>query len=270
MTETIRLPDSPAETPAEGARPILLAFNGVKGAGKDSAASAAKALIGRVPKPDDQVAWSVRRDGFADRLKLSAANALGHLTDDVDDAVAFCNSLKDPGVHVVVEHERAPSRHISDIAGREYLQYYGTEAHRDVFGQDFWIDVVLPNREVDALGRPKDFFFGRPFDPFQTNRNGLSWREILALPDLRFDNEAEAVHSVGGQVWLIQNDEAEKAVDDHPSEQPLMGENIDVVIDNNGTRRELIENIAEALVQQHGFDVPDFIGHDIVSEVFGG
>ena len=27
---------------------------------------------------------------------------------------------------------------------REFLQRYGTEAHRDVFGKDFWLEYTLP------------------------------------------------------------------------------------------------------------------------------
>jgi len=30
------------------------------------------------------------------------------------------------------------------ITGRQALQRYGTEGHRDVFGEDFWVDALLP------------------------------------------------------------------------------------------------------------------------------
>lgn len=239
--------------------PILLGLNGPKKSGKDTSFRGIQALLRHSKVPgwaEPQIGWTARRDGFADRLKLSAANALGHLTDDVDDAVAFVNSLKgekEDGSDVVIEvlqhgsHEEGTwSKVLAKITGRQFQQYYGTEAHRDVFGYDFWIDVVLPNRDLAVDGAPFDAFFGRSW-PDQ-----IGWSEILVITDARFDNEAEAIRGLSGQVWRVQRDEVDE-FDGHSSEQPLSGELVDVVIDNNGDLFHLSEGLATALERQYGF-----------------
>lgn len=259
------------KTPAEDVRPILIGVNGVKGSGKDTVARAIKVLVEALPSTPGQAypshhgssGWWVRRDGFADRLKLSAANALGHLTGDVDEAVRFINSLKgerpdgsDVTIDLYEHYVDARPQLVHRITGRQFQQYYGTEAHRDVFGKDFWINLVLPNREVDSLGRPQDFFFGRPYDPDGTSRDGLGWQEILVIPDVRFDDEAEAIKQVGGTTVRVQRDSAEESGDGHASEQPLMGDLVDYVIDNNDDFVHLYEGVVTFLSDAFGFEFP--------------
>lgn len=147
---------------------------------------------------------AVRRDAFADRLKFSAARAVGFRGDRYQ-CVAMCNRLKEPGWEVIVREQDGATEHV--ISGREFLQFYGTEAHREVFGKDFWIDAVLDSY----------------------NAHG----ELLVITDVRFPNEAEAVLDEGGEVWHIIRPDADIAEDAHASEQALAPELITHTIQNN-------------------------------------
>src|SRR5215471_10050535 len=106
---------------------------------------------------------------------------------------------------------------------RELLQRYGTEAHRDVFGDCFWVDITLP---------VQGFYPGR----------------AIVVTDVRFREEAERVQFLGGRIIYVQRDEAalvEK--DQHRSEDIDFANLIDGSISNNGTLEELY-NAVEVII----------------------
>jgi hypothetical protein len=89
---------------------------------------------------------------------------------------------------------------------RQYLQHYGTEAHRAVFGPNFWVDNVDLSHEG----------------------------KVVVVTDVRFANEAQAVSDAGGVVVNVQGPpEVENAGDGHASELPLPRALIDYYIDNS-------------------------------------
>jgi hypothetical protein len=104
--------------------------------------------------------------------------------------------------------------------GRELLQRYGTEAHRDVFGSDFWVDMALP---------------------LATDHED----KILVVTDMRFPNEVARVKELKGQTWKIIR-ETSSLHKDHASEQNLDDE-IDVFVNNTGTIDDLRKVIKEIL-----------------------
>lgn len=156
----------------------------------------------------------VVRDAFADRLKISAARALG-FDGAAEECIAFCNDIKTRGV---LTAEYGSDGDFISITGREFLQKYGTEAHREVFGYDFWVDAVLPNWQDDDYGR----------------EDGLTANDILVITDVRFVNEAERIVDCGGVVWEITRPAAEVG-DSHASEQRLPSEFINYTIENLGS-----------------------------------
>lgn len=162
----------------------------------------------------------VVRDAFADRLKVSAMRALGDTGTD-EELVELANRFKDSGSIYFGEDDDLSDYRIS---GREYLQFYGTEAHRDVFGQDFWLDAVLPMNE---LRRDAD---------------------VLVVTDVRFPNEAQRVKDYGGYLWHIRRESVipESA---HASEAGLSPDWFDVVIDNDKGIPELRHAVMEAYFQ---------------------
>jgi hypothetical protein len=97
---------------------------------------------------------------------------------------------------------------LEEITMRVFLQRYGTESHRDIFGQSFWVDLAM----APAL---------------RDERDGL----VPVFTDCRFPNEAEAVLSDGGVVFHIVGID-EEGDDDHPSEVVLPPRLITATIDN--------------------------------------
>ena len=190
----------------------LVGLCGRAGSGKDEVAKIVAEL-----RPD----WIVLRDAFADRLKLSAARMF---FPDIDlaDAVDWADSFKHNGY--VQAHEVLAEPCCEVVTGRQLLQRYGTEMHRDVFGQDFWLSAVLPN--------PALAFFGRP-DAF----------DVLVVTDVRFDNEVERVRDCGGHVWLVDRPGAIQE-DDHPSE---VVPDHDLVVRNHGDLDHLRDEVRLAL-----------------------
>lgn len=205
----------------------ILGLAGPAGAGKDTAA-------GYVLEWAGLNGVKARRQGFADILKVSAATALGMPYDQatqVDpttgapEAVEFCNALKERGMITVDLHStqaeiEAGSPDQVSFTGREFLQWYGTEAHRDVFGQEFWVEAfenaVLPHG---------------PDDP----RFSI---DLVVVPDVRFKNEAQMVNSVGGQIWQVHRSGVQ-AINSHSSESGLPDEYLTCSVMNEGSLDDL-------------------------------
>jgi len=170
---------------------MILGLNGLKGSGKDTVAAY---LIKE---------YQFERRAFADPLKKSVAVLLDIPYHKIDEY------KNDPNLEVVtrsVDHDDMFKCH-SVITFRAFLQRYGTEAHRGVFGEDFWLDHTLP----------KDGFY--------------SGRKIV-ITDCRFDNEAHRIHKCGGNVIEIRRPALNKS-DTHESEQPLSPNLVDAILNND-------------------------------------
>jgi hypothetical protein len=191
---------------------MLIGLHGKAKHGKDTSCNLLREYVAALDP-----GLATRRGTFADRLKLSAAAALG-FKGTVEEAVAFCERLKQPEVGIqVIEYGEIISR---TLTGREYLQYYGTEAHRDVFDQGFWVKAVM--------------------DAYRSE-------ELLIITDVRFPNEADAIRTRGGEVWHIIRPELEEIAESaHASEQVLPPELIDRTIYNDHTLEVLSDRLAFA------------------------
>jgi dephospho-CoA kinase len=143
---------------------MIIGLAGQKGSGKDTVA-----------------AYLVKRHGFerrafADSLKKSVEKLFDISYADIE---KFKN---DDSIKVVIEHTAMPHRHISDMSFRQFLQRYGTESHREVFGDDFWLEHCIP------------------LSGFYTGRN-------IVITDLRFYNEARRVQFFNGFVVRVSRGE---------------------------------------------------------------
>lgn len=177
---------------------MLIGLTGRAQSGKDTVYQELSVLYGPVR--------NVERRAFADRLYESAAQALGVAASDLrewklDDRVSLEVVDRDPGVSF------ARVGHLVRLTVREYLQRYGTEAHRDVFGEGFWVDAL-------------DLTHGD--------------HDLVVVTDVRFPNEAEAIRAHGGHVVRVVGPPT--VDDDHPSEAPIEDHLVDHVLDN--TRRD--------------------------------
>lgn len=96
---------------------------------------------------------------------------------------------------------------------RHILQTLGTEWGRNCMSNDIWLDCMM-SRVASHL------------------KNGDS---MIVIDDVRFQNEAELIKKMGGEVWMITRPSAQKNTT-HESEGALDGwAFFDQVIVNDGT-----------------------------------
>jgi len=179
---------------------MLVGLNGFKGSGKDT--------VGNYLVEE----YGFERLSFAAKLKDSAA-ALFNI-----DPILWEVWKNDPDARVVLSNRAGKIlNRTTPISVREFLQRYGTEAHRDIFGQDFWIDYAV-----------------KGIDP---NKN-------YVFTDARFENELTRIKQLGGYnaqiVRLWANNK-----DTHASEAPPPLHLIDYKIENDLGFDELWDRVDE-------------------------
>lgn len=195
----------------------IIGLTGKARAGKDTAA-------GIILKWCEEQGLTAERLAFADPLKLSAAAALGFDTtprpDVLEDAVAFCNTLKEEDATITVTTYGGLSHpKVQTISGRAFLQLYGTEAHRGVFGSNFWVEVM--ERKLAEMAGAVD---------------------VAIVTDVRFPNEATMVNRHGGEVGEVTRADNSTLKDDleaHSSEVGLPEGAVEFQIANDGTIEDL-------------------------------
>lgn len=101
------------------------------------------------------------------------------------------------------------------ITTRKLLQLLGTDCVREIFGENFWLDCI-----------PKDM--------------------DLFITDIRFQNEYDYVKNIGTIVH-IQRDTSKYNVEAHSSEEGLPVGEGDIVIDNNGSKADLLFSVCDTL-----------------------
>jgi len=99
---------------------------------------------------------------------------------------------------------------------RLMLQRYGTEAHRSIFGPDFWVDQLFP------VG---GFYGGR----------------AIVVTDCRFQNELDRIKLLNGKTVFVERP-ALDLKDPHSSEG-LRPEWCDYKLDNSGTVEDLFKRV---------------------------
>lgn len=196
---------------------VLIALAGKKQSGKGTVA-------GFIKEWASDRGLTAEERGFADKLKLSAARAFGLDTDDFESVIKWADWLKSKGSVITVRAAIIPgdSYHETTISGRAFLQCYGTEAHRDLFGQDFWAEQLLPHGpSFDEVADAASPIVGDGVVLPPNWTKNFDHADICIISDLRFDNEARRVIEVGGQIWVVLRPDLEDDGDQHSSEKPL-------------------------------------------------
>lgn len=98
---------------------------------------------------------------------------------------------------------------------RTLMQKYGTEAGRDIHGQDCWTNII--KREIDSFPAQK-----------------------FVITDVRFPNELEVLDSLGAVVVKVKR-EGVTSVNGHISDKDL--DNVKYFIHNNGTLEHLYKQV---------------------------
>jgi len=167
----------------------IIGVTGRAGAGKDTVYKILEEQFADYP---------VNRLAFADLLKDSAMASLGL-------KCAAASAFKQSGtIRIKIGDAKF------EVSGREYLQRYGAEAHREIFGKDFWIDAA-----------------------FERLQKG-----VTVVTDVRFDNEAAAIHEFGGMIWKVERPGDEIEESQHVSEQGVSDALIDHFLLNDGSIKD--------------------------------
>jgi hypothetical protein len=196
---------------------MIIAFSGLKGSGKDTAA---KVLI--------------EEYGFT---KVAFADALREALLVLDPLIEELRTEHSPQGQFFTSYVTMPlSDVIKDIGWdhakntipevRRLLQVFGTEVGRMLFGENVWVDL-LTKRFPDIS------------DP--------DVRYVIT--DCRFDNEVEFVRrNLGSLVWV---DRPGLQSDGHASESTHIKDLASVILHNDGTIEELEEDIRLMLFMWH-------------------
>ena len=125
-----------------------------------------------------------------------------------------------------------------DITPRFVLQVFGTECMRDGFYDGVWVSLA----KKKIIDNPQ-----------------INW----VIPDVRFENEAEMIKDIKGEVWWIKRgqlpiwfrmyqDIGQKPKDVHPSEWAWANTKFDAELSNNSTIAQLKNQVQDRLVS-NGF-----------------
>lgn len=138
--------------------------------------------------------------------------------------VKFAQPLYDMQEAIYERIASVYDRPLNFIKDRKLLQWLGTEWGRESISQTLWVDL----------------WKAKVMEVYNENPS-----KIIVCDDVRFDNEADAVRSLGGHVIKIISDKSFFRIDTtsgitgHKSEQGLDFKNIDYIIENNGTIEDL-------------------------------
>jgi hypothetical protein len=185
---------------------MIIGVAGFAGSGKDTVG---KYLV---------VHYGFEHRAFAAKLKEAAAALLDIPFDMVD------NLKLDTHGKVTV----SGLDYSEAITFRHFLQRMGTEMGRNVFGEDFWVDMVLPE--------------GWYFED-----------QKIVITDVRFENEASRVRELDGVVIWVETTDATRAargrdsVPAHKSAMRLDPELIDYTITNDSSLANLHVQIKDVL-----------------------
>src|SRR5678809_1433962 len=178
-------------------------------------------LTGQLQAGKDTVAdilvkdYGFEKRGFSDALYQSVCELFDI---DLETALRF----KTDGTKVVIADSQFPMVSKGVFTWREFLQRYGTESHRNVFGKDFWVEYLL-----------KD----------------LDLTKNIVIRDVRFVNEAFGIKMLNGDIWKINREGYEG--DSHESEAALAAEYIRFNIYNDGTIADLEQTIDHLLHDEY-------------------
>jgi len=173
---------------------MLIGMSGFKGSGKDTVGAYLVKEHG------------FERRAFGDKIKQSVAA----LMDIPYEAIEKWKN--EPDVCVTIHDTEVPGSCYAQQTFRSFLQKFGTESHRDVFGDDFWVNALLP------VG---GFYAGR----------------AIVITDCRFKNEFERIKTLGG--FVVRVDRFQNPWEAHRSELEFLDWVPDMILKNNGTTEQL-------------------------------
>lgn len=212
----------------------LLGITGVKGSGKGTVAqyvaewAAENGLLALDRGFADKLKWAMARIFWPDISREDAIKWAEEFKNDRYGKVAMETADLVPGVSV--------PRYscITQITGRELFQHGGTEMGRNLFGENFWVDQLLP---WDRASEGSVEFPLWCWSFLKEDASEPSKITIATISDLRFANEAQRISDLGGKIWKV--DRKGFNPDGHASEVPLEDRFITEAVPNDGDLLDL-------------------------------
>lgn len=244
----------------------VIGFAGVRGSGKDTAAS----LIEDLLEPHNDHPLGPEHPLTAYRLSFARPlKEFVQLVFDMDDEQVWGSKKEDIDLRYcrreAIEWLMGRQRQILDRFRKRYslvvspgeVQFFLEEMKAD---GDFGPDILTPRYAQQTLGTE----WGRAMYPSVwvdlvrrhiRKLHATSPGAVVMVTDVRFPNEVDAVHAEGGVVWRINR--RTRRVDTHDSERLVAQLQADLDIQNNGTleqfRAELARHL-EKLIDVDPFD----------------
>jgi hypothetical protein len=190
----------------------LIALHGPDQSGKDTTAR----IISDIVVAQNRTFHS---KAFADLVKISLAAAFGI---PASRAIAWCDDLKLSG-----EVEASTYRTTAVYSGRDFIKQFA-EGHKALFGQQFWVDRILPYSQDYTMGGQQ--LWAYRFDLAQ----------FCVIPDLRFQVEAARVQLLGGEIWCLTGRGS-------PTNGDFDVDQADSIIDNSGDFNDLKRQVSALL-----------------------
>lgn len=193
---------------------MLIGLCGGIAAGKDTFYIRAQHLYG------DR--YSVERIGFADKVKESISELFGINSDFIE------TEKRNPNTNIILsspilDHDGNTENGEIVFTFREFIQRYGTEAHRRVFGDMFWVEAALP-LDYDHSGK------------------------LVFVTDVRFKTELARIVDLGGvNIHIENNNVATARESQHESENSLDMDLVTYSVDNR-VRDDNFDSLDEQIV----------------------
>jgi len=202
---------------------VILGICGFKGSGKDTVADHLVEHHG------------FTKISFADKLKDACATIFEWDRDMLEGSTAESREWREE-----VDEWWANRLEVENFSPRLALQWMGTEAGRNVFGQNIWCAAM----EKFILENPDNY----------------------VIPDVRFRNEVKMIHNMRGKIMRVKRGPEPDWFNDvkawnkvekdgsmpnaippsvisniHPSEREWIGEKMDIHLENDSTIERLCE-----------------------------
>ena len=242
--------------------PSLIALHGARGAGKDTTFD----FITKWCAKSDPALSAVRR-GFADHMKwaymrmwvpdIGMTEAIKFIDKWKDDPEAVCTGIfMDPEDGAVINSDTAKAAKlhtefnwdedgklltfIPPVNFRDHMNQFATESARSVYGDDHWVDMLLPLHPTDR--NPEGWRGHFLVPPRSAEDDPYSFAHFAVITDLRALNEMVRVRVHGGLLVKIRRRDAEdkqrayyeaKGIDPHLFSQELDDDLFDVIINND-------------------------------------
>lgn len=244
--------------------PTLIALAGKSRAGKGTCAT--------------YLAELAAADGFTSFERQLSDNGKWHLAriffpeiSRVDAVAWFEEQKRRPDTPWVSFHDGSRATIIRDDGMKaemaeqplqKFIQHGLQEGGRDIFGEHFWTDMILPisSAWTDTDHNASGYFWEEGFFDEESglqaeDEQGETWTDLAIISDLRQANEAERVRQCGGLVVEIHRpdiDDGYVTGKDHITERGLSEELVDYHLHSTGDLdyfREIVTEMYQQIVR---------------------